>query len=137
MKHLLLLLIVCFVGPALAFDIGTYTWIGVGCRDRSLSEDSHVTKAMSSNSVGVEFATFTFTRNTASMYAIIEGDLQEHTGNYEQDGSQINILAPEGEELFSFRIVEDTLVLVARDTESSDRICGSDKVYVFVLANVS
>ena len=137
MKHLLWLLTFCFVGSAAwAVDYGTYTWIGVGCRDSSLSDESHVTKSMSSNPVGVSFAVFNINSDgTASMQATIQGKPQTKSARYEERGNEIVILEGD-EEVFSFTIVGDSLVHEEKESVSNE-VCGSGNVYVYVLGKVS
>ena len=138
MKYLLWLFAFCFVGQAWAVDYGTYAWVGVGCRDSSLSEESHVTKPMSSNPGGVASAVFNINSDgTASMVAVVDGERREESDRYEERGNELVIIKEEGEEIFSFTIVGDTLVIADRDNELDSReICGSDKVYVYVLGKV-
>ena len=137
MKHLLLLFAFCFAVQTWAVDYGTYVWVGVGCRDSSLSEESHVTKSMSSNPVGVSSAVLNINSDgTASMRSIIQGEERNNSARYEERNNKIVFLSEEGEEVFSLHVVGDTLVGIEDDESASNEICGSDKVYVYVLGKV-
>ncbi len=141
MKKLLLLIVFYFSSSVWAVEYGTYAWTGVGCRDSSLNEDSHVTKAVSSNPVGVSYAVFNINNDgTANMHAVIDDKEQKFSDRYMEARDRIDILLSMGDQIagtFTLNIVRDTLVIVEEDEEAAEEICGSDKKYVYVLDRVN
>ena len=139
MKHILLLLVFCFVGAVLAVDKETYTWIGVGCRDLSMSEESHVAKSMSSNPMNASSAVLNINKDgTARMSSVVKGEVKTNSSTYEKREDRIVIFSEDGEEeIFYFRIVGDTLVIPENYESVSEENCGSDKIYVYVLGRVN
>lgn len=138
MKNLLLLFTFCFSVSAWAVEHGTYAWVGVGCRDSSLSEESHVTKVMSANPEGVSFARFNINSDgTASMYAVINDETQRFSSDEYSETEDTIEISIEGGGIFLLHIVGDTLIIVEEDEDSAEETCGSNKKYVYVLEKVN
>ena len=156
MKYFLLIITAGIIHtlPALAQDVdGTWAWVGAGCRDSSLSADSHVTKSRSQNPFQISASRLNLNADgSASMFVDMAGDRQRETGTYEVRGSQVIISDP----TFSttspamvLDIVGDYLILSTASMESDDpqrdeydpviQACrneGNADTYVYVFANV-
>ena len=156
MKYFLLLITtsVLFTLPALAQDIeGTWTWVGAGCRDSSLSSDSHVTKPKSQNPFQIAASRLYLNSDgSAEMSLDMQGERRRETGFYEVDGDRVVITDPDSsgttEPVMNFDIVDGYLILSTGDIEEDDlereeydpvaQACRgeSSDTYVYVFANI-
>ena len=129
-------IIACFSWEVLAEVTGTYSWVGVGCRDSSLSESSHVPKLPSDNLVEISSAVLILNNDGSTLMRTVQrGKVTENSGRYERRDNFLFFYNPgEDEAIFQLTVVEDKLIDVETNKSESRRICGEDKVYVYVLA---
>ena len=152
MKYFLLAVII-YTLPVLAQNVeGTWVWVGAGCRDSSLSSDSHVTKPKSQNPFQIAASRLNLNPDgSASMTSEMEGQIQRETGAYEVRGSQVIISDPnfsEQQPAMILDIVDGYLILSTANIagggpESSEydpviQACSgeSSDIYVYVFINV-
>ncbi len=157
-----LAVLLCFTGGLYSTFVfgqnvtGTWTWVGAGCRDRSLSADSHVTKSKSRNPFQIRASELTLNSDGSAAMTIEMGDeTKNETGNYTVENNRVLITdpnnMPEGkEQVLILNIVDGNLLLAFSTFEELDTedqsldedygrlnsdICGS-KIYVYVFSNV-
>ena len=157
-----LAVLLCFTGglySAFVFGqnvTGTWTWVGAGCRDRSLSADSHVTKSKSNNPFQIRASELTLNSDGSAAMTIEMADnpAKNETGNYTVENNRVLITDPSmpagKDQVLILNIVDGNLLLAFSTFEELDTedqsldenygrlnsdICGS-KTYVYVFSNV-
>lgn len=135
MKFLFVFFFLLFSFPAFSDVTGTWVFSGSGCRDESLSPESHTSKAPDSDNPVAE-AIFTFNRDeTAEMEAVFQdGDTQRERGTWRLRGDDLTIPEWKGA---SMKVIDDTIVIA--DTggrEQRDYPCGNREVFVYILSSV-
>ena len=114
---------------------GVWAFSGVGCRDESLSVDSHKTKPTTSNTAGLSEAVLYLERNAqAKIVAVLHGEKETRTADYSVRGNEIVFKYRGGED--SVFLVENRIIIISED-EDEAKNCRRDEVFVFVLAKVS
>ena len=117
--------------------VGTWTWSGNGCRDRSLSDSSHVSKSPSAGSLDIDVAILNFRSNgTATMRATMNGQEMNNRGTWQLNGDTIEIVDSDSGESaeFPLKLKGDWLIFEDKEDEA---VCGRDQVFVRVFGKVS
>ncbi len=111
---------------------GTWAYSGSGCRNESLSPESHRSKAPSGGRI--DEAIFTFESDgTAKMDAILDGEKVTQRGTYSLNGDSL-VIHNWGDSVI--KVVGDRIVIYSeKDSENSS--CRSGEVFVYILAKVN
>ncbi len=131
MKFLFILLIFLPL-PSFSDVVGTWIYSGSGCRNESLDDRSHRSKAPGYENSVTE-ATFIFKSDgTVSMDAIFEdGEKQREVSNYNLKGNQIILHEWREAEL---RLIKNRIVI--KDLPGDDPVCREGEVFVYVLSSL-
>lgn len=129
------LLVVLFLFSFSVFSdvVGTWAYSGSGCRDESLSPESHRSKAPNEKNPIAE-AVFTFERDgTARMEAVFQDrERQTERGTYTLRGDRLTI--PQWAEAI-FTVMGDRIILLG-DSISEVSPCRRGEVFVYILSPV-
>ena len=143
------------MAPVFAQNVaGTYWWIGAGCRDSDLSDDSHESRAKTPNPFFVTASDLTLNRDgsAAMTIAINDADGRKEvngTGFYEVVNNKVTITDPKIEnedkqKVLVLDIIGENLILDSRqvtdhpdaDDSYNDDLCDSGKVFVFIFGSI-
>ena len=129
---------------------GTWVWSGAGCRDTSLSPNSHITKPKSQNPFGIAASQLTLNADgsAAMTLELSNGEWQDETGSYTVRGNEVVIMDPNHSETnpaFVLDIVGEDLIfnsvrVTGDDTpdniEEHISACTQGQVYVYVFSRI-
>ncbi len=140
MKFLLIVLILL---PFSAFSdvVGTWAWNAAGCRDQSLSADSHKSRAKSDGQAGVTASVLKLNSDgSASMVTQFSKEVENETGTYKIQDDRVIIFDPklsESEPAFVLHIVGDELLINETEIEGrSNTACENGYSFVYVFGKV-
>ena len=136
MKSVLISFIVLFILPVNANAVeGVWAFSGVGCRDeRTLSADSHRTKATFLNTAGLSEATlYLEANNKAEIIVVLNGEEETMRAEYFLTGNEVIFNHEAGRD--SMFLVDNRLIIISEDEEEI-RNCRSGEAFVFVLGKV-
>ena len=138
MKFLLTVLSLFLLLPFAAFSdvTGTWAYSGVGCRDASLSADSHDSRSKEDARDGIQASVLKLNSDgSASMMIEMGGEVRNEKGSYEETGDIVKIFdqKDESRSVLTFNIVGDELILDETQSGDSNASCedGDHFVYVF------
>ena len=130
---------------------GTWVWVGAGCRDSSLSQDSHITKSSSENPFEIDASQLNlYEDGSASMLIETNEETQNETGRYVVRNNQVIITDPGSfgtDPVLILDIVGDTLILSNRslpseegyeeeDSRHFNQVCRGSDLFVYIFGNV-
>ena len=132
----ILISIVLFILPVNANAVdGVWAFSGVGCRDeRTLSSDSHRTKASFLNTAGLSEATlYLENNNKAKFIVVLNGQEETMRAEYFVRGNEVIFRHEAGQD--TMLLVENRLIIISEDEEEIKH-CRSGETFVFVLGKV-
>ena len=140
------------IAPVFAQNVaGTYWWIGAGCRDSDLSDDSHESRAKTPNPFRITTSELILNRDGSLSITIEEVDAGERkekseTGTYVVENNEVSMRSPnqKGGPPLVMNIVGENLILDSRqvtdhpdaDDSYNDDLCDSGKVFVFIFGSI-
>ena len=140
MKFLLVFLAVL---PFSAFSdvVGTWAWNAAGCRDSSLSVDSHISRPKSDGQTGVKASVLKLNSDgSASMVIQFSETAENETGSYRIQDNRVIIMDPsvsESEPALVLHIVGDELLINEAEIEGfSNTVCKQGYYFVYVFGKV-
>ena len=124
MKLLLFFLTLFFCISAFSNELSGTIWSlsGVGCRDASLSSDSHVSKSLTSSDTTANFITFVNDK-VVNITETVQGRTKTHVKNYSIEGNEIFV---DGKTIGY--LIKDRLIMIGNRHESSDACCNVQEV---------
>ncbi len=129
--------------PFVAFSdvAGTWAFSGVGCRDSSLSDESHSSRSKSDGRYGMRASVLKLNSDGSASMMIedVTKEVRNETGEYEEVGDTVEIMdrkVDKSNPVLIFDIVGDELLMVEEDSDfdgESNESCedGDSFVYVF------
>ena len=140
MKFLLVFLAVL---PFSAFSdvVGTWAWNAAGCRNSSLSVDSHISRPKSDGQTGLKASVLKLNSDgSASMVIQFSETTQNETGSYRIQDNRVIIMDPsvsESEPALVLHIVGDELLINEAEIEGqSNTACKQGYYFVYVFGKV-